>query len=187
MKKLHSLAFYIMVTPVIALSSSALFAQQPNDENVDSDQNSVRQDKDHTKSTLQTTQGNQDKQRSGQYDDRTAADHNRMGDKSPMKNRGYLSSAPTNGMEASNLIGASVRTTDDDEVGSVSDLIIDENGQVVAIVVGVGGFLGMGEKDVAIGWGEIETSGTSDDQELRVDVTREELRSAPAFETEMLD
>ncbi len=67
-------------------------------------------------------------------------------------------------------------------MGSVSDLLIDENGQVVAIVVGVGGFLGMGEKNVAIGWDDVKTSGSADEQELRIDATREELSSAPAFE-----
>lgn len=66
-------------------------------------------------------------------------------DKLRTKNRGYMGSAPANGMQASNLIGAEFKTSSDEDVGSVSDLIIDENGQVAAIVVGVDGFLGMGE------------------------------------------
>lgn len=99
-----------------------------------------------------------------------------------MGNRGYMSSAPAEGMRANNLIGATVRTTGDEDVGSVSDLIIDDSGQVVGIVVGVGGFLGLGEKDVAIGWDDVTRSGASDEQELRIDVTREDLESAPEFE-----
>jgi sporulation protein YlmC with PRC-barrel domain len=84
-------------------------------------------------------------------------------------------------MHASDLIGAKVKTTGGEDVGPVNDLIIDEKGQVAAIVVGVGGFLGMGQRDVAIGWDDVTRSGTADDLELRIDATREDLRSAPEF------
>jgi sporulation protein YlmC with PRC-barrel domain len=99
-----------------------------------------------------------------------------------MHDRGFISTAPASGIQASDLIGAKVRSTDDENVGSVDDVIIDENGQVVAIIVGVGGFLGLGQKDVAISWDNVTRSGAVDDPELRVDVTRESLLNAPEFE-----
>jgi sporulation protein YlmC with PRC-barrel domain len=102
-------------------------------------------------------------------------------DQSRIQNQGYLRSTPANGIQASNLIGADVRTSGNEDVGSVSDLIIDERGQVVAIVVGVGGFLGMGEKDVAIGWGNVTRSEKSDKSKIQVNVTRDSLMSAPEF------
>lgn len=108
----------------------------------------------------------------------TAADRS----KASMQNRGYLGSAPINGTQASDLMGAKVTTTGNEDVGPVSDLIIDSSGRVVAIVVGVGGFLGMGEKDVAIGWDEVTRSGTGDKRELRVNATREALKAAPKYE-----
>ncbi|WP_425426624.1 PRC-barrel domain-containing protein [Alkalimonas amylolytica] len=98
-----------------------------------------------------------------------------------MQHRGHISSAPSDGMHASNLIGTNVRTNDNEDIGSVDDLVIDDNGRVVAILVSVGGFLGMGQKDVAIGWDNVTRSGSSDKQELRVDVTRDDLRAAPTF------
>lgn len=101
-----------------------------------------------------------------------------------MKNHGYMESAPANGMQANHLIGAEVKTSGDEDVGSVSDLIVDKNGQVVAIVLGIGGFLGMGEKEVAIGWDDVTRSGTSDDLELRIDATRASLGSAPEFKAQ---
>lgn len=104
------------------------------------------------------------------------------GAQSPMQNQRYMDAAPTDGMQASNLIGAEVTTTGDEEVGAISDLIIDQDGNVVAVVVSVGGFLGMGEKDVAIGWDEVSRSGTPEEQELRIDMTRDDLNSAPEFE-----
>lgn len=114
-------------------------------------------------------------QQSTQGDQQTGA-------QSPLENQRYLDAAPTDGMQASNLIGAEVTTTGDEEVGAVSDLIIDQDGKVVAVVVSVGGFLGMGEKDVAIGWDEVSRSGTADERELRIDMTRDDLNSAPEFE-----
>ena len=84
-------------------------------------------------------------------------------------------------MHGSELIGAEVKTTDDEDVGEVQDLIINERGQVVAIVIGVGGVLGMGEKNVAITWDKLMRSGQSDDLALRIDGTREDLRAAPDF------
>ncbi len=64
----------------------------------------------------------------------------------------------------------------------INDLIIDADGQVIAVVVEVGRTLGMGEKVVAIGWDDVTTSCKSDERELQIDATREELRSAPELE-----
>lgn len=166
MKKLQTLAIYALVTPVLAFGASNLLAEEVTDQDVDSD-------------PMSDPMNNQDDEFS---DSNANKDDQKTLGQSDMGNRGYLDSAPANGMRASDLIGAQVKGNDDDEVGEVSELIIDESGQVVAIVVGVGGFLGMGEKDVAIGWDEVTRTGTGDDQELRVVLTRDDLSSAPMFE-----
>ncbi len=173
MKKLHSLAFYALVTPVITLSSATLLAQQPTGQDVDRDERSTQYDQDDKKT-----------QRTGKSDALTGTDHQKMGDQSHKKNRGFLSNAPANGIQASDLMGAEVATTADENVGEVTDLIIDNNGQVVAISVSVGGFLGMGERNVAIGWDDVTKSGASEELELRIDATRESLRAAPEYKTE---
>ncbi len=182
MKKLHTLAFYVLVTPVITLSSAALFAQQPNDQGADRDDRSSQYERDDKQSTSKTDHGDKNTQRTGKSDARTGADHQQMGGQSHKQNRGFMSAAPTNGMQASNLIGAEVGTSADENVGEVNDLIIDDNGQVVAISVSVGGFLGMGERDVAIGWDDVTRTGDDDELKLQIDATRESLRSAPEFE-----
>lgn len=162
MKKLHTFAFYALVTPILTLGAGSALAG----DSADGDMNTERQDVWNS-------------------DSDNAIDSQNMGKKSDMKHTGYLEYAPANGYQANNLIGTEVKTTNgDDEVGSVSDLIINDKGQVVAIVVGVGGFLGMGDRDVAIGWDEVTRSGGFDELELRIDVTREDLSSAPAFESE---
>ncbi|MFO7953447.1 PRC-barrel domain-containing protein [Thioalkalivibrio sp.] len=179
MNKLHSFAFYALVTPAITLGAGSVLAQQYDEQDADRDEQSTQRDQGATQSTDKD-------QRAGQSGSEQAEEQRstrgEAREEARMQSRGYMDSAPANGMHASELIGMDVETTGDEELGAIEDLILDQNGQVVAIVVGVGGFLGMGEKDVAIGWGHVTTSGTADDRDLRVDVTREDLRSAPKFE-----
>ncbi len=176
MKKLHSLAFYALVAPAITLGSGAVFAAQASSENEDLGEQSMGQDADSEK---QSSQQNQDAMESG---NKAAQSNQRTGDQSGMKNQSYLGSAPPNGMQASDLIGTDLKTSGDESVGEIGDLIIDQDGKVVAVVVSVGGFLGMGEKHVAISWDKVQMSSNADDRDLRVDVTRDELESAPGFE-----
>lgn len=58
----------------------------------------------------------------------------------------------------SKLIGVGIYGPDDQKVGDVNEVLVDHKGQVQAIVVGVGGFLGIGEKDVAIPFGKVQWS-----------------------------
>src|SRR5918995_407308 len=53
-------------------------------------------------------------------------------------------------MMASKLIGTSIVSTNNEAIGDVNDVIVDRGGQAMAVVIGVGGFLGIGEKDVAV-------------------------------------
>lgn len=108
-------------------------------------------------------------------------DRKGMYDKSRKQNRGYIAAVPAHGSQASNLIGTDVRTRNNEDIGSVDDLIIDGDGQVVAIIVSVGGFLGIGQKDVAIGWDNVTKIGDSDNLELRIDASRDDLKNAPVF------
>jgi len=163
------MALYALVAPVLTLGAGSVLA--------------AGQDGDQQKESSQYEQSAGQSDSKMKSDGKMHSDSNKaMRDQSGMKNQDYIASTPANGMRASGLIGAEITTTGDENVGEVSDLIIDQNGQVVAVVVGVGGFLGMGEKDVAISWDQLTASGTSDGQKLRVNVTRDELQSAPKFE-----
>lgn len=165
MKKLHTIAFYALTAPVITLGAGSLLAQQAADQDIDREQQSTQREEGASRSA-----------RAGQADAQAAAPGQAH------MNRGYIAYGPANSMQSSYLIGADVKTTGDEEVGPVEDLIIDKDGQIVAIVVGVGGFLGLGEKRVAIGWDDVTMSGSSDELELQIESTREALTSAPEFE-----
>lgn len=175
MKKLHSLAFYALITPAITLGAGSVLAQQDSSGDADLGEQSMGHDVDPEKQDSPQHQG----ATKSKYN--TAQSDENAGGQSGMQNRGYMASAPANGTYASDMIGAEIKNTGDEEVGPVNDLIIDENGQVVAVVVGVGGFLGMAKKDVAIGWDDVTVSGGSDELELRIDATEDDLRAAPEF------
>ena len=85
----------------------------------------------------------------------------------------------------SRLIGQPVYSSQGDDaenIGNISDLVFDENGQITAVIVGVGGFLGIGEKAVAVDFGALEFTLAADNTERWVlPTTAEALTAAPDF------
>src|SRR5690606_37819435 len=89
------------------------------------------------------------------------------------------------GYLATNLIGETVYngTGDDAEkIGTVNDLVIDTENRIQAIVIGVGGFLGIGRKDVALEYSLADWAERDGDQFLVVDTTADTLRALPDFD-----
>ena len=82
---------------------------------------------------------------------------------------------------ASNLIGTAVRGPADANLGEINDLVIDRAGNVAAVVIGVGGFLGIGEKDVAVPFQSVEVSRMDGKDRLVLRKTKDELKNAPTF------
>jgi sporulation protein YlmC with PRC-barrel domain len=85
-------------------------------------------------------------------------------------------------MMASRLMDLNLYAADGANLGDIDDLVLDRNGTVTAVVVGVGGFLGIGEKAVAIPFSSIRIEPQANDRDrLVVSATRDELRNAPEF------
>jgi len=90
--------------------------------------------------------------------------------------------------------GTDVLGPDNAHIGDVSDLLFDKSGKVDGVIVGVGGFLGIGKKDVAIDLSAFEvvppdinstTATRSDDPnniKLKVSWTKDQLKQAPDFQ-----
>lgn len=55
----------------------------------------------------------------------------------------------------SKLIGLDIYNSNNEKIGDVSEIITNSNGQIEAVVVGVGGFLGLGQHDVALKWSDL--------------------------------
>lgn len=101
---------------------------------------------------------------------------------------GYFE-ADVNQMLASNLIGSWVYSSaaeDAETVGDVNDIILSPNGGVEAVIIGVGGFLGIGEKDVAVGFDRLEwQQGEDGERWLVAKLSKEELEAAPEFDRDV--
>jgi sporulation protein YlmC with PRC-barrel domain len=87
---------------------------------------------------------------------------------------------------ATNIIGMQVYSSaavDAELIGDINNLVVGQNGEVQAVVIGVGGFLGIGEKDVAVSMDSLEMAMAEDNtQRYVLQATREALNEAPAFE-----
>jgi hypothetical protein len=85
---------------------------------------------------------------------------------------------------ASKFKGTDVIGTDDKKIGDVSDILFDKDKKVLAYIVGVGGFLGIGQKDVALDPTAFQTvaGSSATDFKLRLSMTKDELKNAPTFE-----
>jgi len=85
---------------------------------------------------------------------------------------------------ASDLIGMKVLGNGDESIGSISDLLADKEGNIVAAVVGVGGFLGIGQKNVAISFDTLTVTQDKDgNPQARLTMTKQELEKAPDFKS----
>ncbi len=85
-------------------------------------------------------------------------------------------------LASKNLIGTKVGGPDNATVGSVNDLVMEKNGNVVAAVIGVGGFLGIGSKNVAVPFKSLELSRDSDGTDkIAMRFSKEQLQQAPDF------
>src|SRR5204862_885698 len=79
------------------------------------------------------------------------------------------------------LIGQTVYAPDKAKIGSISDLILSKDAKSVeGFVIGVGGFLGIGEKSVALKLDKLKMATAADGtMELAMDMTKDELRNTP--------
>ncbi len=67
-------------------------------------------------------------------------------------------------------------------IGDLNDVLIDKDGKVQALVIGVGGFLGLGEKNVAVDFDQLKQNGSISPDRIVLGMTEQDLRNAPAFQ-----
>jgi cytoskeletal protein RodZ len=93
----------------------------------------------------------------------------------------FVTVPPSGAWRASDLEGKDVYDTTGENIGSISDVLLSEDGEVMAVLVGVGGFLGIGQKDVAVAMDALEFGPTKTEglpTEAEVQATAE--TAAPA-------
>jgi sporulation protein YlmC with PRC-barrel domain len=92
-----------------------------------------------------------------------------------------IMTSPPAGKTVSKYYKQSVYDEAKDKIGTVDDVIIGDNGQVTGLIIGVGGFLGAGEKDVAIPPNAVKAEMKDGSWYLTVDTTKDALKAAPGF------
>jgi hypothetical protein len=85
---------------------------------------------------------------------------------------------------ASKFRGTDVLGADGTKVGNVDDILFGRNGQIEAIVVGVGGFLGIGSKDVALEFNNFQVIPDKDGgaDQLKLTMSKDDLKAANEFQ-----
>jgi hypothetical protein len=100
-----------------------------------------------------------------------------------MGGQNFVTTQQQNQWLASKLKGTDVIGPDNAKIGDVSDIVLDRSGAVAALVVGVGGFLGIGSKDVAMSMSafQVQQGQNGQPDQLKVSMTKEQLKDAPEF------
>ncbi len=90
----------------------------------------------------------------------------------------------TGEMSANAIIGAKVRNESRDSIGEVEDVYVDSSGNIKKIVVSVGGFLGVGAKDVVVKWEDVKFSRDDKSIVITTGMTKEALKAMPDYKHE---
>ncbi|MGO4387583.1 PRC-barrel domain-containing protein [Microvirga sp. 2YAF29] len=75
---------------------------------------------------------------------------------STMSSGNWMTQEKAGQWRASKIEGLNVYNNNNEKIGDISELLVDQNGKIEAVVIGVGGFLGMGEHDVAVPFDQIK-------------------------------
>ncbi|MCC5885508.1 MAG: PRC-barrel domain-containing protein [Gammaproteobacteria bacterium] len=198
MKKLNKFAMCALILPVGAFAAGAVTpdSHQQGSGAAQSQHGSGSQHSQPGSTTYGTEKSDQDYSAA----ERRAAADKQHGMAGMSKKAEFMSTTPNDAVRVDQVIGSKLhsrssdtaaagtttrRSSDNDkEIGTIDDLIIDEEGQVVAVVVSVGGMLGMGKSSVAISWNAIDRTMNEDRDGYRfsVNATEEELNNAPSYD-----
>ena len=89
---------------------------------------------------------------------------------------------PANSYTVTDWYKQSVYDPKDAKIGEIMDVLVDKSGKVTSFIVGVGGFLGAGEKDVSVPFDAVRiTTKNNNKWYLVMNTTKDELKNAAGF------
>ena len=88
---------------------------------------------------------------------------------------------PASAMTVTDWYKQDVYDQSNSKIGKIDDVLVGQNGQVSALIVGVGGILGAGEKDVAVDFGAVKQTMKDNKVYLTMNTTKDALKTAPGF------
>jgi sporulation protein YlmC with PRC-barrel domain len=92
-----------------------------------------------------------------------------------------LSTLPTNAMTVTEYYKQNVYDPSNAMIGEISDVLVNKEGKIEAFIVSVGGFLGIGEKDVAVPFNAVGATERDGKKYLTMNTTKDALKSAHGF------
>jgi sporulation protein YlmC with PRC-barrel domain len=92
-----------------------------------------------------------------------------------------IMSSPPAGKTINDYYKQSVYDGSKNKIGSVDDIVMSDSGQVTALIIGVGGMAGMGEKDVAVPFTAVHAQMKDGDWYLTINADQNQLKSAPGL------
>jgi sporulation protein YlmC with PRC-barrel domain len=92
-----------------------------------------------------------------------------------------MTSVPTDSATVTDWYKQTVYDPSDNKIGEIMDVLLSPDGRATALIVGVGGFLGAGEKDVAVPFSAVKHTLKDKKIYLTMNTTKEALKSAPGF------
>jgi len=92
-----------------------------------------------------------------------------------------MTSVPTTSMTVTDWYKQDVYDQTNAKIGQIMDVLVGQDGQVNALIIGVGGFLGAGEKDVAVSFNTVKATKKDNKIYLTMNTTKDALKAAPSF------
>jgi hypothetical protein len=79
------------------------------------------------------------------------------------------------------VLGKDVRSSTDEDMGRLVDVVVDRDGQPRAAVIDFGGFLGVGSRKIAVDWAALNFARGAAKGVITVELTRDQVKAAPEF------
>ena len=96
-------------------------------------------------------------------------------------NAQLMTTVPASSLTVTDWYKQDVYNPSNTKIGEVMDVLVGPNGQISTVIVGVGGFLGVDEKDVAVNFNSIQKTMKDNKVYLTMDATKDALKTAPGF------
>jgi sporulation protein YlmC with PRC-barrel domain len=83
--------------------------------------------------------------------------------------------------DVKSVLGRQVRSIAGEDMGRVVNVVVDRSGQVRAAIIDFGGFLGIGNRKIAIDWSALHHFATAEGDHITLDLTRDQVKAAPEY------
>ena len=83
--------------------------------------------------------------------------------------------------EATRILGRTVRDPDDKEVGRIVDVLVDDQGVPKAALIDFGGFMGVGNRRIAVAWRALHFLPAAEHYQIRLEMTADQIKATPDY------